>query len=988
MLGPPGSGKTHLLVERYRALASAGHAGDILVLTYSRDSVKRLTEMVLGRDTAHIGPAPVWSYNALAAEVLAAAGIERPAMLNSFDEHLLLDHVVERSARDLASDFRAIHASLGFKDGLREIFHVLLQNNITGERLRSVQDAATSVRLADVLLLYSSFLKELRARNLVTYANIAAVAVEAWEQRRLPHPLERAKLLLIDDFQDVDAGQFELVRAIAPPGGSLAVNVFGDPMGPVFGSRGTDDRFLRDVFPALYDCDTLYLPARCVDAPALESAVTRLLEETIGEESAGFLPPTRPGGGSFADIGGLFANAGSSTVRLDIANDEVGEVQVAAARVASLIAGGGHEAGDIVVMANDKSRYDPLIEAAFERCGVPLVTGRVRQTAFTNFVRAVLGVVDDPDDDIAVRSVITSPLFAHLDETCLEYEGDALDKRRRYDVVREFAIRLAKEVRTGATGEWMRRIIDRCLRPVCESCHAKDSEEAPWGMLSRLMEEWEQYAAAADGLGRPAGIRRFVELAGLLATRPRGVVASGDEVPFLSFREANGLTRPVTIVLGCSELLVPSVKRRPGVMPVEALQTALDRVCGDDKIRVHGAGTQADHLREELHLLYIALTRSAGDIYLSAPRSIDGEDLPAPSAILGETVAEVIHAADDRDEAAAPPVRFARTWVHAKPSTTTSARLERVSPVGALWNTEPPEQRPVELEAFSLSKTSIEAFLQCERRFFYSKVLRIPEDESAPLKVGQLFHEVMALLMRRFPSKRALEDELDDNAIRETIDRLLRREEVLARQKFFVQTLRHHLELMVKAAISIEKSVGDGYEVEGVEVGGRFEYKGWKFTGRYDRVDESTIEGVRLVDYKTGEFRKRGVTLREKTLHALDDKTRANWQVPLYAWGYKVNHGRMPDVFKYVVVKAGEDPFFVTLFLRDELDQVPASATAKGQAYQAYSYLLSGDVEAIMDEAVQVAETIFASRPRFTRTTVLKHCQSCSFRRLCNREQQ
>ena len=110
-------------------------------------------------------------------------------------------------------------------------------------------------------------------------------------KRGLPdHPVAKAGVVLVEDFQDIDPGQFELLFVIAPPEGPGAVNVFGDPMGPVFGHRGTHERFLLSEFTERYGADTVCLAAGCRDIDAEGKTMEALLVETLGSDAECHLP--------------------------------------------------------------------------------------------------------------------------------------------------------------------------------------------------------------------------------------------------------------------------------------------------------------------------------------------------------------------------------------------------------------------------------------------------------------------------------------------------------------------------------------------------------------------------------------------------------------------------------------------------------------------------------------------------------------------------
>ncbi len=60
---------------------------------------------------------------------------------------------------------------------------------------------------------------------------------------------DRFKYISVDEYQDIDANQYELIRLLAPSDGNLCV--IGDPNQAIYGFRGGDSKFF-DSFPIDY----------------------------------------------------------------------------------------------------------------------------------------------------------------------------------------------------------------------------------------------------------------------------------------------------------------------------------------------------------------------------------------------------------------------------------------------------------------------------------------------------------------------------------------------------------------------------------------------------------------------------------------------------------------------------------------------------------------------------------------------------------------
>jgi hypothetical protein len=241
----------------------------------------------------------------------------------------------------------------------------------------------------------------------------------------------------------------------------------------------------------------------------------------------------------------------------------------------------------------------------------------------------------------------------------------------------------------------------------------------------------------------------------------------------------------------------------------------------------------------------------------------------------------------------------------------------------------------------------------------------------------------MAALGERFPTKAALVAGATLEVIRDVVADVVRGDEEIAKTPFYERLFRHHLQKMAEKILALERTDPENYTVRAIEETITYPCGPWEFTGRIDRVHETPAGKTVIVDYKTGKTDKKAATLQKKTLAALEDPKKANWQVPIYAWGLKTVEGRSPRAFTLMATSPREEPFAVTLAIRrDEADPPPRDE--KGRVLP---HLLESQIESVMAKAVGVAEAIFAPRSRFERTDDHNACRYCDFKRLCRREE-
>ncbi len=119
-------------------------------------------------------------------------------------------------------------------------------------RCRQRHETPREAELADAMARYAA---ERRARQLVDFDDLIDLPLE-W-LRRTPDAVARYRAryawVSVDEYQDIDARQYDLIRLLVPPGGNLCA--IGDPDQAIYGFRGGDvsffQRFTTD-YPAAF----------------------------------------------------------------------------------------------------------------------------------------------------------------------------------------------------------------------------------------------------------------------------------------------------------------------------------------------------------------------------------------------------------------------------------------------------------------------------------------------------------------------------------------------------------------------------------------------------------------------------------------------------------------------------------------------------------------------------------------------------------------
>ncbi|MCA6095235.1 ATP-dependent helicase [Streptomyces sp. SCA3-4] len=264
VLAGPGTGKTTTLVEAVAARVRRGADPErILVLTFSRKAAVELRD----RMTARLGGAPAprattfHSYcHALVRAHQDTGLFTEPARLLSGPEQDVM--VRELLAGEVAlaqegrgkvrwpDDLRACLTTRGFADEVRA---VLARSRELGLAPRDLGDFARRGGRPDWLAashFLAEYLDVLDMRGVLDYAELVHRAVLLAERPTVAADLgQRYDAVFVDEYQDTDAAQVRLLRALAGHGRTLVA--FGDPDQSIYAFRGADINGILD-FPHLF----------------------------------------------------------------------------------------------------------------------------------------------------------------------------------------------------------------------------------------------------------------------------------------------------------------------------------------------------------------------------------------------------------------------------------------------------------------------------------------------------------------------------------------------------------------------------------------------------------------------------------------------------------------------------------------------------------------------------------------------------------------
>ncbi|MGH2719664.1 MAG: 3'-5' exonuclease, partial [Actinomycetota bacterium] len=436
---------------------------------------------------------------------------------------------------------------------------------------------------------------------------------------------QRWRHVLVDEFQDTNATQFELVRLLKAPDGNICV--VGDMDQSIYAFRGADYRNLMRFEEAFPQAKVITLDRNYRSSQNILSAANALIDHNRQRKPKNL----------WTDLG-----AGELIGRY-LANDEHDEAAYVAVEIDRLRETDGYRHRDIAVFyrTNAQSR---VVEEVFTRFGVPYrVLGGLRfyERKEIKDLLSYLRVVVNTADSASIRRIVNVPRRGIGDKSVAVVDAHATFQGITLYQAIEDADRGAVEGLSSKALGGLRDFVSliRELRDLRDggATIAQLMEAAL--AKSRYLTELEA-DRSIEGLGRLENLRELAAGASqgeldnpdltlddylsqvALVSEVDDYDSESSSVSLMTMHNAKGLEFPVVFITGLEE----------GVFP---------------HIRTLG---NPDELEEERRLAYVGITRAKERLYLlhARQRSLSGHfGYNSPSKFLAEIPPDVVHVVGD-----------------------------------------------------------------------------------------------------------------------------------------------------------------------------------------------------------------------------------------------------------------------------------------------------------------------------------------------------
>jgi DNA helicase-2/ATP-dependent DNA helicase PcrA len=612
----PGTGKTRTLTMRiaHLMITKDVSADNILAVTFTRKAAREMQQRlhtILG--DARKQPL-VATFHSLCFKILNTLKTEGTEAIVDEDERKVLIREAIKQARDLGI------AVTQKPQKLLDRIIAAKQQILSPEDLTHPDNVTVDARmLAEV---YYSYQNLLSIQGLNDYEDLIFKVVRLLETDPSVCKKYRDQFqhIFIDEYQDLNQGQYRIVKALAPPNASKRnLCVIGDPDQAIYGFRGSDVRYFRRFVDDYPDTAVIQLTRNYRSTETILDASFQVIQDHRLHTS---------------DARTYSEKDGVKTIRiLELASAKA-EAQAIAGVIAQLVGGTGFHSIDTgqvddANLVSARSYVDfavlvrthqqiKMIGAVFDQAGVPFQIAS-RQNSLKSWglpeLISVLKVVQSHGSDVDLQSSLQ--LFSvGINKKAAEFfkswcyskkvsQQQGMAKAKRFPIP---GLSRSQQQRLINFGEQLADIKNRIDgMTAAEQLHYLSQLPQLSAIVNsepRAREAFNNLLSLSADYG--GNIAEFLASAALY-TDTDAYLPRAEKVSLMTMHAAKGLEFPVVFIAGCEKDLIPL--SRHGAEPADPA--------------------------EERRLFYVAMTRAMERLYLTRAkkRSVYGELLsrsPSP----------------------------------------------------------------------------------------------------------------------------------------------------------------------------------------------------------------------------------------------------------------------------------------------------------------------------------------------------------------------
>jgi DNA helicase-2/ATP-dependent DNA helicase PcrA len=919
VLAGPGTGKTHALVDLYEQAVRGGLAGrdHILVLTFSNGAAEEIARRIDRRLNDDYGAAWISTFHSFCSRLLREHSPDPERLLvDGFQESIVIRSVLAGMDPELLGELAGVRGSEAFARDLLTFIALMKQNLVHPSALLLAAEASAGDRLRILAAAYQAYHERMQRGRMVDFRDLITGAIELLQSNSVLREKLRAnfRLILVDEFQDVDPAQFELLQLLAPPESNPRLVVVGDPDQSIYGFRGTVPRLLSDDFSRVYGGATQRLD------------VCRRCSQQVLDAGERLLGATQPG----RQARDLHAVNQLHTPAMVVGRerDGVDEAFFCAREIKRLHAESPElRLSDFAIVMRSTTSLGGPFEEALRALGLPYEVRGSGATGRNEVVRFLVGHLESlraPDDPDAFEGALSSSLGGVGARTLSRLRAHARERSRPLTrVVRRLMYVLAARDAVRYPLPWggeapteiastpdylehlsaqeldslhaamvarhrllgrvtrlplaslaysiliedgaMRRLLDLGLDPD-QRAEAIADLRAAMGGLEAIEAVYERLYGAKPLLGDIVGSLDAL-LAGASDDTEAADSRSQGAVQVMTVHQAKGLEFEVVFCAGFAHGLFPLAVRPHPLLEAED-RAWLERF----KVGFMPSwpSDPDGHLAEEARLAYVAMTRAKRRVYITYADSYLRQ--AGPSVFLGLAAPEAETRELTRASARMQPAdvllpREAEVLMAAHREALTDGVVPRAVALGLdagfLVDREAGEpfepyggdRNPDNVEIGHFSPTTLNNYLKCPRLYWYNNHPGlVDEPRSVAMERGGFLHEVLEDFHVKEPEWHPLEQEQQRAWLEASLQKQL--ESYLSRMEGVLDRKREELQVRTVLGNYIKFVTGMQLirRLRTLALERRFHLQldGVEIVGKIDRVMDVGDGEVEVVDYKTG----------------------------------------------------------------------------------------------------------------------------------------
>ncbi|MEE1314751.1 MAG: ATP-dependent helicase [Faecalimonas sp.] len=268
VLAGPGSGKTTVITNRIAYLIQRQKISpeEILVITFSKAAANEMKERYLafckrGEERVCFG-----TFHGIYYGILKwAYKLNTENILSEEEKHHILQALVQEERIDVVDE----------KEFVQEIAEEI--GRMKNQRLCIAEYHALSCDEGLFATLYQKYERERKARRKLDFDDMLVLTYQLFQNRPdiLAQWQKRFRYILIDEFQDINAVQYDVIRMLAAPENNLFV--VGDDDQSIYGFRGAKPELMLQFREDYPNAKQIFLNLNYRSTDAIVSSAARVI---------------------------------------------------------------------------------------------------------------------------------------------------------------------------------------------------------------------------------------------------------------------------------------------------------------------------------------------------------------------------------------------------------------------------------------------------------------------------------------------------------------------------------------------------------------------------------------------------------------------------------------------------------------------------------------------------------------------------------------